>query len=254
MLYVEKNQIITVAGGHSGHFGSRGNGYKEEELTHNLAIEICKKLNNNGYKAINVSPTGSYTTADIQLKKEVENANKYNTVLHLCLHFNAFDKKANGTETWITARGGRAEVFASQINTEIVKIGFVDRGVKVSNKLYIPKMTKSPCCLVECCFIDSLDMEKYDINKMSNAIIIGICGEYWGKDTKIKYKVICGTFNNKQLATTRKTELIRQGIDAYILYVDNFYKVVCGSFRYIKNAEIMCLKLRNLGYNVEITQ
>lgn len=261
---LNKGDILTIAGGHTGHVGARGCGYKEEILTKEVAVELTKMFNITGYKAYDVSPTGTGYTANTQLQTEVNNANKYNAKLHLCIHFNAFNCNANGTETWIYATGGNAEKYARSINTEMVKLGFANRGVKVSgNSLYVPRKTTAPCCLIEVCFIDNQnDMNKYNLKKTCEAIYKACTGLEYSSNTNTSntvnsssngtYKVIVGSYGVKANAEKRQAELKEKGFNSFLLieskdFSFNLYRVVCGSFTNKANAEKQKQELLNKG-------
>jgi N-acetylmuramoyl-L-alanine amidase len=58
-----------------------------------------------------------------------------------------------------------------------VKLGFQSRGVK-STPFFVIKNTQMPAILVECCFCDSTtDMNRFDAEKMAEAIKVGLIGE-----------------------------------------------------------------------------
>lgn len=183
---LNKNEVLTIAAGHYPLAGARGCGYSEEILAKEIATKLTNMFNQEGFEAHDVTPSGTGYTVNSQLQAEVAAANKYtNSKLHLCIHFNAFNSSANGTETWIYAQGGNAEKFAIKINNELVNLGFVDRGVKVSgNSLYVPRMTTAPCCLIEVCFIDSQsDMNIYNLDDTCKAIFKAVAGfEYDNTD------------------------------------------------------------------------
>lgn len=258
---LEKNNIITIAGGHSGHTGARGCGYKEEDLTKEVAVKLTAMFNNNGYKAYNCSPTGTGYTVNSQLQAEVNNANRYNAKLHLCIHFNAFNSNANGTETWIYAKGGNAEKFAIEINKELVSLGFSNRGIKVSgNSLYVPRKTTAPCCLIEVCFIDNQgDMYKYNLNSVCNAIYKAVTGESYSSNANTPvgnksantgaYRVVSGSFKVKAYALNKEKELNNKGFNTCLWYTNGLYKVQVGAFATKENAENLRKKLIQNGFD-----
>ena len=203
---------ITIAGGHGGNVGARGLGYKEEELTEKLAIRLTTMLCENGYKAYNVTPSGNLSVGQ-NLKFEVDAANKYNAKLHICFHFNAFNGQAHGTETYILAKGGQAEKFATEVNNALVDFGYYNRGVKTKS-FYVLKNTVNPAILVEICFIDNeYDMAIYNAEKVARVLYKALTGKEYvepRKDTTF-YRVICGSFNSKENADKRKRDLENKG-------------------------------------------
>lgn len=261
---LKKGDIITIAGGHSGHTGARGCGYKEEDLAKEVAVKLTEMFNANGYKAYNCSPTGTGYTVNSQLQAEVNNANRYNAKLHLCIHFNAFNSNSNGTETWICGRGGNAEKFAIEINKSLVGLGFANRGVRVAGvdgkKLFVPSYTKAPCCLIETCFIDSKkDMDRYNLDNTCKAIYKAVTGESYssnvntpvenkGANTGV-YRVICGSFKVKAYALNKEKELNNKGFNTCLWYTSGLYKVQVGAFATKENAENLRKKLIQSGFD-----
>lgn len=257
---LEKNNIITVAAGHWGHTGARGCGYKEEVLAKEITEKLVAMFNLNGYKAYDCSPAGTGYTANTQLQAEVNNANRYNAKLHLCIHFNAFNSNSNGTETWICAKGGNAEKFAIEINKELVNLGFSNRGVKVSgNSLYVPRKTTAPCCLIEVCFIDNQgDMNKCNLDSVCNAIYKAVTGESYSSNVNTPvennantsvYRVICGSFKVKAYALNKEKELNNKGFNTCLWYTSGLYKVQAGAFATKENAENLRKKLIQNGFD-----
>jgi N-acetylmuramoyl-L-alanine amidase len=80
--------------------------------------------------------------------------------LDVSVHFNAYTDttKAMGTEVlYLTAANAAAHVVNA-----IAKAGFVNRGAKFRDDLYVLNNTEAPCILIEVCFVDSsADAELY---------------------------------------------------------------------------------------------
>ena len=227
---LNKNEIVTIAGGHVGHAGAYYYGKREEVLAYEISKKLVSMFNEKGYKAYEVSPQGTGYTENSQLRAEVTNANRYNAKLHLCIHFNASEKHDGfGTETWIYALGGTAEKYAKTICSELAaSLNLRNRGVKVSgNNLYVPRATKAPCCLVEVCFLDfQADMAKYNIDKTCRAIFKATTGiDYNGATIEpIKDDTSNSTSNesNNTITNTNSTTECIQGYNA-IIKNDWFY-------------------------------
>lgn len=78
----------------------------------------------------------------------------------LCLHCNAFNTRASGTEVLYYHRSPRGEQIASCLQTRIVAtLGLPDRGIKsrtVEDRGgFVLKYTKAPCVILEPFFIDN---------------------------------------------------------------------------------------------------
>ena len=81
------------------------------------------------------------------------------------------------------------------------------------------KKTKAPCVLVECCFVDDLDDVKlYNAKSMAKAIAQGILNKTIEdkKTTDEYYRVIAGSFRNRQYAEDTKNKLIKLGFNPFI--------------------------------------
>ena len=65
---------------------------------------------------------------------------------------------------------------------------------------------------------------------------------------KVFFRVICGSFNDKQKALRRKAELKAYGLDSFLFAYKNgsktFFRISCGSFnnRYLANKRVSILK------------
>ncbi|MDP4147527.1 MAG: N-acetylmuramoyl-L-alanine amidase, partial [Bacillota bacterium] len=79
-----------------------------------------------------------------------------------------------GVEVVVSGLGGKAEEVAKRVAANISnELGIPNRGVKVMNLIVLNKTT-CPAILVECCFVDSSDADKYNADKIAKAIAEGI--------------------------------------------------------------------------------
>jgi N-acetylmuramoyl-L-alanine amidase len=70
-----------------------------------------------------------------------------------------------------------SQAIAKSVLTEIVKLGFKNRGVK-NTRFSVLVNTSMPAILIECCFVDSqADMALFDAEKMAEAIKVGLIGD-----------------------------------------------------------------------------
>lgn len=255
-MYINKGEIITIAGGHVGNAGACYYNRKEEDLTKELALEIVKILTELGFKAYDVSPVGSYNQNN-QLTAEITNANKYNSKLHICLHFNACaTHKGVGSEAWVYGLGGIAETYGKQICREISKLGFNNRGVKVSTGLRVPRETKAPCVLQEICFMDNLtDINRYSYKDVAKSIVKAITGiDYISNSnntntSNVKYRVISDAFKSKEFAIVKQEKLKNKGYESFLDFKNEKYYVVVGSFNIKECADKRVIELKNNGFN-----
>lgn len=136
---------------------------------------VIAKLEALGHEVVNCTPTKAASVTD-SLRQRVRRANTEKVGLYVSIHFNAFNKKAFGTEVFAISAIGRA--YAACVLEEICKLGFTNRGVKDGSHLLVVRSTAAPAILIECCFCDSKrDMDIYDAEKMAEAIVRGLVSE-----------------------------------------------------------------------------
>lgn len=106
-------------------------------------------------------------------------ANNSGADIFISIHCNsAANASAKGTETLVYSTGGKAELLAKCIQTQIVNsLSTVDRGIKERPDLCVLRETTMPAVLVETAFISNQeDAYKlmYRIEEFANAIARGI--------------------------------------------------------------------------------
>ena len=106
-------------------------------------------------------------------------ANNSGADIFISIHCNsAANISAKGTETLVYSTGGKAELLAKCIQTQIVNsLGTVDRDIKERPDLCVLRETTMPAVLVETAFISNQeDAYKlmYRIEEFANAIARGI--------------------------------------------------------------------------------
>lgn len=147
----------------------------EDRLTMEVGNKVIAKLESLGHTAIPCKPN-SASTVNRSLGSRCDKANSNGVDFFVSIHFNAFNGQANGTEVFAISDTGRK--VAQKVLDEIVKLGFFNRGVKSGSHLYVLRRTNMSGILIECCFIDSAkDMQIYDGEAMSNAIVAGLTGK-----------------------------------------------------------------------------
>ncbi|MEM9922512.1 MAG: N-acetylmuramoyl-L-alanine amidase [Cyanobacteria bacterium P01_D01_bin.50] len=162
--------------GHNVRFdgGATGVNQSENQLIMEVGNKIISKLRALGHKVVECKPSFANSTGH-SLRQRTRTANKNNVDRFVSIHFNAFNGQAHGTEVLYISEAGRK--LAQPVQNEIVKLGFTNRGVKHRNYLHVLKATRAPAILIECCFCDSWrDMNKYNAEKMANAIVKGLVG------------------------------------------------------------------------------
>lgn len=96
----------------------------------------------------------SDSAVSLRERSDFENRNTYD--YFISFHRNAYEpEKAKGVETYTYLNAGaKSKKLASVIQSKLVALGFVDRGVKVAN-FHVLRETKAPAVLIEMGFIDN---------------------------------------------------------------------------------------------------
>ncbi|MDU4324444.1 MAG: N-acetylmuramoyl-L-alanine amidase [Clostridium celatum] len=213
-----------------GHGGAdSGATYKERRECDDvlrLALRVGEALKKNGENVYYTRVTDD--TISLSDRSNKENSGNYD--YFVSIHRNAYQPEvAKGIETHIYAVGGTAEQLANRVNEEVVKNGFVNRGVKVSN-FHVLRETKCPAILLEVGFIDNTsDNSLFESNfeKIVQSIVKG-CLLQIGKEIsdinnsksdEVYYRCVVGSFKERINAENRKVELIAKG------YKDTFIEI-----------------------------
>ena len=206
--------------------GSQGCGYKEENLTRELGKIVSDLLKQEGHTVINCTVDKSYNNEQ-QLIDRVIKANRQKLDLFVSIHFNAFNGVATGTEVLVHSKNSKALPYASRICNNICELGFKNRGVK-THGAYVLRHTDAPALLIETCFIDNkkdIDIYQKSNRKVAKAIVEGILDKSIEdpKDTPKNgfYRVLAGSYKDRDNAVKRVEELKSKGITASLIYFDN---------------------------------
>ncbi len=149
---------------------------QEDVVIKEVGTRLIAKLAAAGHSVINCTPTSAVSVND-SLRKRANKANSNNVDIFVSIHFNAFQptSKAMGAEVYGISQTSQA--IAKSVLTEIVKLGFKNRGVK-NTRFSVLVNTSMPAILIECCFVDSqADMDLFDAEKMAEAIKVGLIGD-----------------------------------------------------------------------------
>ncbi|MBO3463666.1 N-acetylmuramoyl-L-alanine amidase, partial [Aetokthonos hydrillicola] len=151
-------------------------GIKQEDvLTLDVGTQVISKLKALGHEVVECTPSQANTVRE-SLSKRCDTANNAKVDLYLSIHFNGFNRQANGTEVY--AISDKATRIAKPVLDEIVKLGFFNRGIKSGTHLFVLRNTEMPAILVECCFCDApKDMNILNTEAIANAIVKGLTGQ-----------------------------------------------------------------------------
>ena len=163
---------------------------QEDSLTLAVGSRVIRGLLALGHEVVDCRPT-KVNTVTQSLGQRCLAANKRKVDFFVSIHFNCFDTKAHGSEVFAISNAGK--ILATSVLENIVRLGFVDRGVKDGSHLYVLRNTDAPAILVECCFCDSKkDMDlfaKFGPDAIANAIVQGLTGKL--PDENIDAPSIC---------------------------------------------------------------
>lgn len=182
------SRIICIDPGHGGKDPGAVNGeYQEKGLALKIAYKLTDKITPYDFKVLLTRQGDKY----LSLQERCDMANKCKCDLFISIHINsATNPAANGIET-LCYEEFQSKNLANYIQKALISAtGAKDRGVKVTNMLYVLTNTKMPAVLVEAGFIsnqEDLDwlMEDNYQNKIAEAIALGIC-DYFEIPTKNK--------------------------------------------------------------------
>lgn len=192
----DKMKICLDYGHNNGTFDSGASyyGVKEQDITYDIGKKLKELLEYNGIEVVETRPTPTTklgTSVNTSLQARVKIANDADVDYFISLHTNAHaNTSAKGTETYVIAKGGKAEKLANAVNTSLYKeVGTTNRGVKTAN-YYVVKYTDAPAILVEMAFLSNKNECELLLTKQNDfarGMAKGICS-YLGityKDKKV---------------------------------------------------------------------
>lgn len=202
--------------------------YGSEEYRANQIIDVTEnELKRHGITVYRNKPSMS-------IYQIVSDSNSKKPNIHFACHTNAFDKNTKGCESFCHKFGGDGEKLARAVYNRISKLtSWNDRGVKEGYQLYNGKPLYETCyttasaALLEIDFHDNPAAAQWIIE---NIELIGIeiakgILDFFGiiyKEKEIKsndtfYRVVAGSYSNKENAVNQVEKLKKLGIDSFIM-------------------------------------
>lgn len=216
--------------GHGGNDpGACYNGRRECDDVLSLGKAVASEVRRHG---VVVDETRTNDVAvDLDDRSGFENANSYD--YFISFHRNAYHpERAIGAETYTyTSPGEQAKLLAQRIQSALVDIGFVNRGVKAAN-YHVLRETKAPAVLVEIGFIDNsgdnnlFDGKRNEIIKVLVKAILAQVGVGYSEpsvynkqsqDGQTLFRVMAGSYAVRENAEKQVERLKSAGFDATIM-------------------------------------
>ena len=150
---------------------------KEGEHTRLVGAAVRRRLQEKGNKVFNCTVDYA-STVNESLALVVQQANREDLDWFISIHFNAASGQGRGVEVYTYE--GRQYQDAIDVCKNIANtLGIPNRGVKSGTGLYVIRRTKAKSMLIEVCFVDSDDADKYlavGYEKVAEAIVKALDG------------------------------------------------------------------------------
>lgn len=159
--------------------GAPDKSYYEHEFAMDMSKRLEESLKDCGFDVGQTRRTG----VDIGLNTRCEIANKWGSDYYISLHTNAVGTSwstANGIETYVVGKGGKAEALANAVQKALVEATeATNRGVKTANYAVL-KGTDCPAILIEFGFhTNKADVAKLKTSAyrdtLAKAVAKGVC-------------------------------------------------------------------------------
>lgn len=170
MKNIGVNDGHTIRGIGSGAIGI----INESEETRKVGAEVRRLINESGNKAVNCTVDYASTVLE-SLSRVVDMANDVSLDWFVALHFNA----GGGRGVEVYTYKGRQYQDAIDVCENISELGFNNRGVKEGSGLYVIRKTAAKSMLIEVCFVDTDDANKYlqiGYKEIAKAIVKALIG------------------------------------------------------------------------------
>ncbi|HEX7066164.1 MAG TPA: N-acetylmuramoyl-L-alanine amidase [Bacillales bacterium] len=251
-------KTIVIDPGHGGKDpGATYQEHQEKVFNLKLALQVRQKLLSHYRVKVLMTRTKDHF---ISLEKRTNFANRHNADYFCSIHHNAAG--GTGFESYIYSGQVPEQTKKAQdrihrtIIQELSEYNIKNRGQKRAN-FHVLRETRMSAILLEMLFIDNEENLQLITNPgyredAASAIADGLAKALdLPASEKPLYRVIAGSFKNKENAEDRVAFLEQQQIDAFIDEIkiadETYYRAQAGAFRERKNAEQRIAELEKMG-------
>ncbi|WP_042462683.1 N-acetylmuramoyl-L-alanine amidase [Neobacillus dielmonensis] len=262
--------------------GAQGNGLNEKDITLDIALRLQAILVNN-YENVQVRMSRT-TDATVSLGQRTNDANTWGADFFLAIHINSAGSSARGYEDYIyngLSDSSRTARIQQTIHEEVIKtIQLPDRGRKKAD-FHVLRETKTDAVLTESGFITNptdaalmsqpqwrQSVAQGHANGLARAFNLQLKTNVApapttspaqssqqqppGSNAGTLFKVISGSFQSRDHADERVSELHSRGINSFVdttvINGATWYRVQTGAYANRANAESKLTELRNAGF------
>lgn len=186
----------------------------------NRVVEILKEMN----EEVNIYHDDISKNQKDNINNIVKHHNSTIRDKDVSIHFNASKKTDNPVGVEVLYYSDSNKELASKISKAIsVASGLKDRGAKKRTDLGFLKGTNKGAVLIEVCFVDSsadVKIYKEKFEDICIAIAEALSGKTYkktvDKDKTLFYRVICGSYTDKNNAVAIQDKLKKSGFDSFL--------------------------------------
>lgn len=213
---LSRNLKILIVSGHGGNDSGAVYGKLiERDMNLICSVALYEELKLRGYKV-------DYEWNNGNVNYEYSISHNYDLVISV--HFNS--GKGNGFECFCNLQNKETISICKHIEQRVIKFGQNSRGIKSGNHLKMVGYVKGNAILLEGGFIDNpqdstLFDEDHELKKLGQAYAHGIM-DYFGdeitENEKGMYRVIVGSYKEKNNAINMQNKLKEKGFESFLAY------------------------------------
>jgi len=208
--------------------GACYNGRRECDDVLSLGKQVAAEIRK--YGVVVDETRTSDTTVSLEERSNFENRSTYD--YFISFHRNAFvPEQAKGAETYTYINASeRTKELAQRIQTSLVALGFINRGVKEAN-YHVLREARASAILIEIGFIDNtsdnnlFDSKSNEVIKALAKAILAQLGINYAESTEpaqtptgeTLYRVMAGSYSVRENAEKQVQNLKDAGFDACIM-------------------------------------